>query len=371
MDFKLTEEQQMVKEMCRKFADNELAPKAAEYDKTHAFPWEHVKKLGEMGMMGVVYPEEYNGAGMDYVSYAIAVEELSRGCASTGVIVSAHNSLCLSPIFYFGTDDQKKKYLSKLCTGEWIGCFGLTEPSAGSDAAGTKTTAELKNGKWVLNGTKNFITNGGVASRRYRVTFRGPGGHSFGAFGLVSPAFAMAGAVARLSRFQVPKNPKTTFNVGVYGGGTSVNSIPVATWMEVDMRSESPAELARLEEQFLAAVKEAVEEENRVRSREHGPIVADPKLVGDRKGGQTPATSPIVQTAVAVTRVLGRAPSLHYGSTDSNIPISLGIPAITIGSGGRAGRPHSLDEWVDVDKASTLPGMERALLIALALVGVE
>ena len=137
------------------------------------------------------------------------------------------------------------------------------------------------------------------------------------------------------------------------------------------MRSESPAELARLEEQFLAAVKEAVEEENRVRSREHGPIVADPKLVGDRKGGQTPATSPIVQTAVAVTRVLGRAPSLHYGSTDSNIPISLGIPAITIGSGGRAGRPHSLDEWVDVDKASTLPGMERALLIALALVGVE
>ncbi len=164
MDFKLTEEQQMVKEMCRKFADNELAPKAAEYDKTHAFPWEHVKKLGEMGMMGVVYPEEYNGAGMDYVSYAIAVEELSRGCASTGVIVSAHNSLCLSPIFYFGTDDQKKKYLSKLCTGEWIGCFGLTEPSAGSDAAGTKTTAELKNGKWVLNGTKNFITNGGVAN---------------------------------------------------------------------------------------------------------------------------------------------------------------------------------------------------------------
>jgi butyryl-CoA dehydrogenase len=117
-----------------------------------------------MGAMGVVYPEEYNGAGMDYISYAIIVEELSRGCASTGVIVSAHNSLCLSPIHYFGTDEQKKKYLSRLTTGEWIGCFGITEPNAGSDAAGTQTTAELKNGKWVLNGTKNFITNGEEAS---------------------------------------------------------------------------------------------------------------------------------------------------------------------------------------------------------------
>ena len=163
MDFMLSDEQQMVRDMCRKFADNELAPKAAEYDRTHEFPWEPVKKLGEMGMLGVVYPEEYNGAGMDYVCYAIAVEEISRGCASNGVIVSAHNSLCLSPIYYFGTEQQKKKYLSKLTTGEWIGCFGITEPGAGSDAAGTKTTAELKNGKWVLNGTKNFITNGGEA----------------------------------------------------------------------------------------------------------------------------------------------------------------------------------------------------------------
>lgn len=163
MNFILTEEQQMVKDMCRKFSENELMPVAAEYDKSHEFPMENVKKLGEMGMLGVVYPEEYNGSGMDYLSYAIAVEELSRGCASTGVIVSAHNSLCLSPIYYFGTDEQKKKYLSKLTTGEWIGCFGITEAGAGSDAAGTKTTAELKDGRWILNGTKNFITNGGVA----------------------------------------------------------------------------------------------------------------------------------------------------------------------------------------------------------------
>ncbi|MCP4133293.1 MAG: acyl-CoA dehydrogenase [bacterium] len=164
MDFNLSEEQQMLKDMCRSFAENELKPKAEHYDKTHEFPWEHVKKLSEMGIMGVVYPEKYNGSGMDYLSYAIAVEELSRGCASTGVIVSAHNSLCLSPIYYFGTDAQKEKYLSKLTTGEWIGCFGITEPEAGSDASGTKATAELKDGKWVLNGTKNFITNGGVAN---------------------------------------------------------------------------------------------------------------------------------------------------------------------------------------------------------------
>jgi len=164
MDFKLTEEQQMLKDMCRQFAENELKPKAEKYDRSHEFPWEHVNKLKEMGIMGVVYPEEYNGAGMDYLSYAIAVEELSRGCGSTGVIVSAHNSLCLSPIYYFGTEEQKKKYLSKLTTGEWIGCFGITEPDAGSDAGGTKTTAELKEGKWILNGTKNFITNGGVAN---------------------------------------------------------------------------------------------------------------------------------------------------------------------------------------------------------------
>ena len=163
MNFELTEEQQMVKDMCRNFAENELKPKAAEYDKSHEFPMEHVEKMRELGLMGVVYPTDYNGSGMDYISYAIAVEELSRGCASTGVIVSAHNSLCLSPIYYFGTEEQKKKYLPKLCSGEWIGCFGITEPSAGSDAGGTTATAELKDGKWTINGTKNFITNGGVS----------------------------------------------------------------------------------------------------------------------------------------------------------------------------------------------------------------
>lgn len=163
MNFKLSEEQQMIKDMCRKFADNEIRPNVAEYNRLHKFPTNAIKKLGEMGIMGIVYPEEYNGAGMDYVSYAIAVEEISRGGASTGVTVSAHNSLCLSPIYYFGTEEQKQKFMPKLCTGEHIGCFGITEPGAGSDASGTATKAELKDGKYILNGQKTFITNGGVA----------------------------------------------------------------------------------------------------------------------------------------------------------------------------------------------------------------
>ena len=163
MEFKLNEEHQMIREMCRKFADKELIPIATEYNRQKKFPMEQVKKLGEMGIMGIVYPEEYNGAGMDYISYAIAVEEISRGGASTGVTVSAHNSLCLSPIYYFGTEEQKKKFMPRLCTGEHIGCFGITEPGAGSDASGTITRAERKNGNWVLNGSKTFITNGGVA----------------------------------------------------------------------------------------------------------------------------------------------------------------------------------------------------------------
>ncbi len=161
--FELTEEQLMVREMCRGFAEKELKEQAVEIDRTHRFPLETTRKLGELGIMGVVYPGEYNGAEMDYVSYAIAVEEISRICASSGVIVSAHNSLCLSPIYYFGTKEQKEKYLPKLCSGEHIGAFGLTEPDAGSDSGGTKTTAIKNDGQYLLNGSKNFITNGEYA----------------------------------------------------------------------------------------------------------------------------------------------------------------------------------------------------------------
>jgi alkylation response protein AidB-like acyl-CoA dehydrogenase len=160
MDYLLTEEQNMMKEMVSKFAREEIGPVARENQEKGIFPAEIVKTAGELGLMGVAYPPEYGGAGMDFVSYMIAVEEISRYCASTGVIVSAHTSLCVDPIFRFGNEEQKQKYLPDLCTGKKIGCLGLTEPGAGSDAGNIKTTAKLDGDKWILNGTKHFITNG-------------------------------------------------------------------------------------------------------------------------------------------------------------------------------------------------------------------
>jgi di/tripeptidase len=213
------------------------------------------------------------------------------------------------------------------------------------------------------------ITQGGVGSRRYRVTFKGPGGHSYGAFGLVSPAFAMAGAMQKFGKLTVPEKPKTTYSVGVVGGGTSVNSIPFESWMELDMRSESRQELQKLDESLISLINEAVREENAARSTAQGPITADLKLLGDRPSGETPIESPIVQTAAASVRATGGRPTFAWSSTDSNIPISLGIPAITVDSGGTGGRAHALDEWISIDKAPSLRGIEIAFATLLALAG--
>lgn len=215
------------------------------------------------------------------------------------------------------------------------------------------------------------ITNGGLGSKRYRVTFKGPGGHSYGAFGLVSPAFAMGSAIEKFSKMQVPKSPKTTFNVGVVGGGTSVNSIPFESWMEVDMRSESRPELEKTAENFLGLVHQAVDEENRARSTAQGKIELDMKLIGDRPSGETPKGSLIVQVASAAVRAAGMTPRYNISSTDSNIPISMGIPAITVDSGGRGGRAHALDEWIDVEKASSLKGIQTAFLMLLGISGMQ
>ncbi len=172
MKFELTEEQNLIREMVRSFAENEVAPSAALRDEEESFDRELMfDKLAELGLTGIVFPEEYGGAGSDYISYAIAVEELSRICASTGVTLSAHLSLCANPIYLFGTEDQKQKYLTPLATGEKMGAFGLTEPAAGSDAGGTKATAMREGSEWILNGTKIFITNGGEAET-YVVTAR-------------------------------------------------------------------------------------------------------------------------------------------------------------------------------------------------------
>jgi acetylornithine deacetylase/succinyl-diaminopimelate desuccinylase-like protein len=217
-----------------------------------------------------------------------------------------------------------------------------------------------------MDGTEGRrIVNGGVGSKRYRVTFKGPGGHSYGAFGLVNPMAAMSQAVVDLYKVDVPKTPKTTYSASVTGGGTSVNSIPNEVFMEFDMRSVSADELARLERRFLAIVAAAVEAENKARSTREGAVTADPKPIGDRPAGTTPETSLLVQTARAAVKAHGLEPELTASSTDSNLPMSLGIPAITIGSGGSGGRAHSLDEWIDVEKEASLKGMLPGLTMLL------
>ena len=163
MNFGLTREQEFVRQMVREFAVNEVKPIAAEIDETERFPMENVKKMAELGMMGIPFPKELGGAGGDVLSYIITVEELSKVCGTTGVIVSAHTSLCASLLYENGTPSQKEKYLIPLAKGEKIGAFGLTEPGAGTDAAGQQTTAVLDGDNYILNGSKIFITNGGVA----------------------------------------------------------------------------------------------------------------------------------------------------------------------------------------------------------------
>jgi tripeptide aminopeptidase len=215
-----------------------------------------------------------------------------------------------------------------------------------------------------IDGTGLGITNVGVGSLRYRVTFKGPGGHSFAAFGLANPIDAMGRAIARIAEFQVSKNPKTTFNVGRVGGGTSVNAIASEAWMEVDMRSSDPASLASLDARFQKAIDRAVAEEN---ERWHTPHVvrAVKERVGDRPPGSTPADSPIVRIAEAVHRALGLPFMLSESSTDANIPMSLHIPAITIGGGGRGIDAHALTE--SFDTTDSWVGSVRALVLTIAL----
>lgn len=158
-----TEEQLMLCDMVREFANSEIEPVAAELDETGEFPWENIKKMGELGLMGIPFPEKYGGAGMDTLSFVLAIEELGRVCGSTCLITAAHTSLCATPIYLFGTEEQKQKYLPALAKGKSLGSFCLTEPDSGSDAGAAKTVAVLEGDNYVLNGSKMYVTNGGVA----------------------------------------------------------------------------------------------------------------------------------------------------------------------------------------------------------------
>ena len=164
MDFEWTEEQNLLRTMVREFAEKEIAPVVMEFDEAQKFPRELLRKAGELGLLGIMFPEEYGGAGFGYAEYALVVEELSRVDGSVGIAVAAHNGLCANHIYLFGDDDQRRRFLTPLASGEWIGGWSLTEPTAGSDAGGTRSVARLDGDHWILNGSKTFTTHGSVGN---------------------------------------------------------------------------------------------------------------------------------------------------------------------------------------------------------------
>jgi acetylornithine deacetylase/succinyl-diaminopimelate desuccinylase-like protein len=215
-----------------------------------------------------------------------------------------------------------------------------------------------------VDGAGMGITHVAVGSLRYRVTFKGPGGHSYGEFGIANPVHALGRAIARIADFEVPRLPKTTFNVGRIGGGTSVNTISADAWMEVDMRSADSAALTALDARFQKALDVALAEENE-RWGNSGRLTMEKTVVGHRPAGAVAADAPIVLAAVSVTRALGVQPRLDEGSTDSNVAISLGIPAVTIEGGGSGTGAHTIAETFDT--TDSWQGTARALLLAIAL----
>jgi acetylornithine deacetylase/succinyl-diaminopimelate desuccinylase-like protein len=216
--------------------------------------------------------------------------------------------------------------------------------------------------------TVEFITHQALGSRRYRVTFKGPGGHSWGDFGVVNPVHALGRVVARLADYRAPQDPRTTYNIGRVEGGESVNVIPRSASMDVDLRSVSDLELSRLEEFLFAAVDRATRDENSARGASGNKLQAELTMIGNRPSGETPRESPLVRLAIEASRAMGVAPVLNRASTDSNIPISLRIPAITIGAGGVSGDSHRLSEWYDPFGREV--GYKRALLLAVGMVGI-
>jgi alkylation response protein AidB-like acyl-CoA dehydrogenase len=233
MQFELTDEQKMIQDMARKFAEREIKPAAAELDRTHRHPEEIVKQMGELGLMGVTIPDEYGGAGMDYVCYVLAMIEISKACASCGVIMSVCNSLYNFPVYKYGTEEQKQKYLQPVASGEYLGCYGLTEAGAGSDPAKMGTTAVLDGNEWVINGSKKFITNGNVA--RYCV---------------VAASTDKSQGYKGISSFIVDLHNTPGFHVGTVEEKLGINASGTAELVFEDARVPKENQLGKLGEGF-------------------------------------------------------------------------------------------------------------------------
>ena len=221
-----------------------------------------------------------------------------------------------------------------------------------------------------LDGTgRRRIVYRAIGSRRLRITIKGPGGHSWADWGFANPVHALGLAISTIAQIEIPRQPRTAVTVARVGGGTSVNAIPAEAWLEIDIRSEAAATLSDMEEQVREAVTEAVSASNSSRKRGTPALELDLRVIGDRPSGETSINSPLVRAARAATRFLGDAPELVASSTDANIPIALGIPAIAIGAGGESGGTHTVDEWYS--NAGGVEGIERALLIVLGAAGLR
>jgi len=345
------------------------------------------RKFSELGLTEVEIDEEGNCLGL--------LEGSSR---SPLIVVSAHLDTVFSKDTNFNVTRRDNKLFAPGIADDGCGLAALLAlaqaiqseriPIEGSvlfvGTVGEEGEGNLRGvrhlftkGRWAKN-VDSFlsfdgpgldrITNKALGSHRYRVEVTGPGGHSWGDFGLPNPVHAIGRAISRLAGYPAPKHPRTTFNVGRVEGGRSVNAIPGEAAMEVDLRSAAEAELQRLDAFFRKAMRDAVDEENATRRAGDPLLKLKVDLIGERPTGETPADSPLVELAMEATKLIGIEPRLDQSSTDSNLPISLGIPAITLGAGGSSAFSHSLDEWYD-PRGRDL-GLKRGLLVILGTVGV-
>lgn len=345
------------------------------------------RRFNELGLTEVHIDEEGNCLG------------LRRGRRETPLLViSAH----LDTVFPEGTECTVSRVGQKLLApgiaDDCCGLVALTVIAAALQSGNVETEGSIlfvatvgEEGEGNLRGVRHLmttpswgtrvdafisfdgaeidrVTNQALGSTRYRVTFRGEGGHSWGDFGVPNPVHAAGRAITKLASYPVPQHPRTTFNVGRIEGGSTVNAIPQEATIEVDLRSENAPELLKLDAFFRRAVREATEDENGARRAGDKPLELTVQLIGERPSGETPADSTLVQSALEASRAVGAPARLNQASTDSNFPISLGIPAITIGAGGTSGNSHTLEEWYDPRGREV--GLKRAVLLILAMVGV-
>ena len=345
------------------------------------------EKFSNLGLTEVEIDEEGNCLGL-----------LEGASLSPLFVVSAHLDTVFSPETDFTVVRKENKLLAPGIADDGSGLAALMALAQAIQTQSIRTEGSIlfvgtvgEEGEGNLRGVRHLLTKGrwaskvdaflsfdgpgvdritnrALGSRRYRAELVGPGGHSWGDFGVPNPVHALGGAVSRLAAYPAPREPRTTFNVGHIEGGTSINSIPSKAAMEVDLRSAADSELRRLDAFFRRAIREAVDEENAKRRAGDPELKLKLDLIGERPTGETPPDSALVEIAIETTRALGFEPRLDQSSTDSNLPISLGIPAITVGAGGSSGSSHTLDEWYDPRDRDK--GLKRGLLVILGMVGL-